>query len=114
MSEPEVSQEVSRSIDRKIHAEVDRVRPSWYGLAVSVGASVLSALLAAVIAISVSRNTTTKIEQQRAETDRKWCQIVVPLDERQRTIENPQPAQVEFARAVSDMRAQLHCPPTKR
>lgn len=105
MSDPEVSQETL--------IELEKEKPGWYSWAVSVGASVLSALLAATVAICVNAQATEKIEQQRLDTDRKWCAILVPLDERQRSIENPTASQQQFAHAISELRAQLRCPPTQ-
>ena len=46
---------------------------------------------------------------KQAQADSRWCDLIVPIDDRQQTITNPTPDQKEFADRMHTLRRKLHC-----
>lgn len=49
----------------------------------------------------------TAWSQQKA--DARWCELMVPLDQRQEQIKNPTPEQKEFRDSMHRLVGKLHC-----
>jgi hypothetical protein len=74
-------------------------RPSWY----AVLAVVLSSATAGAIALVVALHA-------NAESDRKWCSVVVTLDDAWTETPPTTPAGVNLARDFAQLRRHLDCP----
>lgn len=76
------------------------VEIKWWAMVVSVGAAVLSAMLAIVMAVAVRRDGR-----------RTQCAIIVAMDETYREAPPSTPTGKVQARKMSELRDNLGCPP---
>lgn len=83
----------------------------WWPLAVSVGASVLSAVLAASLALTVNARDADRERQSREELQRSVCSIVVTLNDNYAENEPATEVGRANAKSMADLRIALGCPP---
>lgn len=74
-------------------------RPSWYTVAAMLASSIVTASVALVVALHVN-----------AESDRKWCSVVVTLDDAWTQTPPTTPAGRNLARDFHELRRRLDCP----
>ncbi len=90
---------------------VEREDRRWWPIAVSVGTSVLSAILATVLCLTIQARNAQRGREARLELQRSVCAIVVSLDDNYRDV----PPATELGRAnavsMSELRVSLGCPP---
>jgi len=83
----------------------------WWPVAVSVGTSVLSAVLAAALCLTVSWRNAERGRDARTELIRSVCAIVVTLDDNY----SDTPPETELGRrnaaSMAQLRVALGCPP---
>ena len=88
-------------LDQRDHVIVQtRVEVKWWAIVISVGASLLSAILALVMAVAV-----------RAESRRVACASIVAQDETYRDAPPPSDTGKLNAKKMRELRANLGCPP---
>lgn len=49
------------------------------------------------------------VAYQQSVSDRRWCSLMVPLDDRNQQIARPTPEQQEFIKSIHYLRQQMHC-----
>lgn len=67
------------------------------------------ALVGILVALSINLFYTKYTQQQ---SDRRWCALIVSLDDRYRAIPNPAPEATAFQRRIHDLRQGLGCKDT--
>ncbi len=85
-------------------------RPSWYSWVVVIGTSLVSSMLALLVALQMNARSEARERQARVDSDRKWCSIVVTLDEGYRKAPPSTPTGQSLAKAVDELRRDLPCP----
>jgi hypothetical protein len=95
-------------IHRVISDTLERQRPGWYRW-VAVIASSLGFSLAA---IGVSKVAIDREQQAREIADKRWCTIIVTLDDAYEETPPQTPAGQNVARAIKGLRGDLGCSPS--
>lgn len=83
----------------------------WWPLVVSVGASVLSAVLAAALCLTVTAANRDRGIEARKELQRQVCAIVVSLDDNYREAPPATEAGQLNAKSMRQLRSSLGCEP---
>jgi hypothetical protein len=82
----------------------------WWPVAVSVGTSVLSAILAAALCLTINARSRAELERVQREQHDSLCAMIVALDDNYR--DSPPGTELgrENAKALGVLRAAEHCP----
>lgn len=83
----------------------------WWPMVVSVGASVLSAVLAAALCLTVTTNNRNRETEAREELQRQVCAIVVSLDDNYHEAPPATEAGGLNAASMNHLRLALGCEP---
>lgn len=83
----------------------------WWPLVISVGASVLSAVLAAALCLTVANNNRDRGIEARKELQRQVCAIVVSLDDNYHEAPPATKAGQLNAASMNHLRLALGCEP---
>jgi hypothetical protein len=82
-------------------------QPVWYSL-VAVGVSVV---LIAVTSVVLSQQARQEAQRAARESERRWCGLVVSLDDSYRVAPPQTPVGRRMAAELATLRAQFGCPP---
>lgn len=84
----------------------------WYAIAVAFVACVVVAAGSVFYAMGVQRQAERRTRAERVESDRRWCALLVDLDDAYRTVPGPS---TEVGRKVAaeihNLRLSFGCPP---
>jgi hypothetical protein len=82
-------------------------QPVWYSL-LAIGVSVV---LIAVTSAVLSQQARREAQRAAGESERRWCGLVVALDDAYRSTPPQTPVGRRMAAELSSLRVQFRCPP---
>jgi hypothetical protein len=89
----------------------DRQRPSWYSTAAILASSLVMSLASMGIALHVNAESDRKAEVARVESERKWCSIVITLNDSYREQPPTTATGKNVAAGIAELAKSLDCPP---